>query len=317
MQKLSIMYCQDVRISADQIQGVYPFDKESAVYIRIKLFEMTDGCEKKYQSNDDKIKVDQNNVPAAPNAAPTPNTMTTPNAQTTTNTTITPNTTTTTTTTPNTTTTTTTTPNTPPTPNAVTAAANAPITSNALSTPKTPTTPNVSTAPTTDPAAQIANTVAESNQVHSLKEKLKAMLMKFFTIWDKAFLSTKGAVVTVWKQGIRFYLFYCQSVNNEGRLSNIGEIKGALMTFMNLDELHEFLEINFGSNGLDGSFEIRSIDFKFIPLENCPPSEQCLWEKEKIKEEEFDFSIRLYESPCHCSSTYDQHMEKVRQIYSI
>lgn len=82
---------------------------------------------------------------------------------------------------------------------------------------------------------------------------------------------------------------------------------------MNLDELYGFLEMNFGGSGLQGWFEISHLDFTVVPVQTT--NEQYFWKgEEKINEGNLDVVTccpRLVGSLCKCSSTDEQHMEKV------
>lgn len=153
---------------------------------------------------------------------------------------------------------------------------------------------------------------AVGNQNIPLKDELKASMIKLFEIWDNALLTTKDATVTVWKQGARFYLFYCQPIDEEGRLSNFGEVKAALLTFNLLNGLYEFLVNNFGGSEEDDWFEIRHFDITFVPSKECPAKIETSWLKEiESKEKKGETQKFLQGSLCCCSSNIEQHKQKV------
>lgn len=155
-----------------------------------------------------------------------------------------------------------------------------------------------------------------------IDDQLNTPLSKFFKLHDNAFLSTPDAAVTAWKQDDRFYLFYCQPVDVNGRITNTdGDSKGALMPFTNLDDLQIFLETVFGcsdQNGNSGSnqnsgsttFEIRSLVVDPVPLEVL--HKQCL------RDENIDdvsrtnaYSSRISGPICRCSSIDEEPLAKV------
>lgn len=158
-----------------------------------------------------------------------------------------------------------------------------------------------------------------------VNDDLKATLLKFFELYDNAFLSTTNAALTAWKQGGRFYLFCCQPVDIDEHLTNVGEPKGVLLTFLNLDELHSFLKTNFGG-GSDSKdwLKIRFLEIDFVPLEDCSANEQSFLVNDiKDVEEVKDVTLantknsRLSGPLCQCSSSEAEHLEKVYVVVAV
>lgn len=161
-----------------------------------------------------------------------------------------------------------------------------------------------------------------------IDDQLNTPLSKFFELHDNAFLSTPDAAVTAWKQDDRFYLFYCQPVDLNGRITNTdGDSKGELMPFTNLDDLYIFLETVFGGSNQNGksssnqnigsaTFEIRSLVIDPVPLEVL--HKQCL------RDENIDdvsrtnaYSSRLSGPICRCSSIDEEPLAKVCNSHSV
>lgn len=151
-----------------------------------------------------------------------------------------------------------------------------------------------------------------------VNDPIKTTLSKFFELYDNAFLSTTNAALTVWKQSGRFYLFCYQPVDIDERLTNVGEPKGVLLTFLNVDELHTFLKTNFGGGSESNWLQIRFLEVDFVPLENCSANEQSLLATDEKNVKEVQDVIlantnnsRLSGSVCQCSSNKEEHVEKV------
>lgn len=155
----------------------------------------------------------------------------------------------------------------------------------------------------------IENQQSDVSHKATINNRFKTTVRKFFEHFETAFISTQNAAVTAWKQNGRFYLFYCQPVDVNGLITDTGESKAELLPFINLDDLHAFLDTAFGGSN-NVSIELRSLVFDSVPLDIL--NEQCLQDENKNAA----YSSRLTGSICRCSSKDEEPTAKVCVVYT-
>lgn len=134
---------------------------------------------------------------------------------------------------------------------------------------------------------------------------------EFFKHHENAIISTKTTkrtiaskmTLTVWKQGGRFYVFSCQPVRIDDQQTIVGQSKGVLLPFENINELKAFLKMNFGNDDDDyqDCLEMKSLEIDFVPIE-------CLGDAPKPSS---NTDPTLIGQVCQCSTDVAGHINKV------